>query len=76
MAAIPFTKDKAQSGAKVFNKKGVPVDIIRYDIKGKTLSMVGILSLPYNEEEVQTFTDEGKYYLDGTPSDMDLVIVE
>lgn len=74
---IPFDIEKAKQGAKVITRDGRDTRILCFDCKSKTDPIVAAAMGPDDvEEEIISYTKDGKYYLDGDDSCYDLFIQE
>jgi hypothetical protein len=70
----PFNFEKAKNGAKLQTKEGYPVEIFKWDARGK-YPIVGIIKK--EEADVTTcWGCRGSYYGSGIPHPYDLFIVE
>lgn len=77
---IPFDIEKAEQGAKIVTREGGRARILCYDRISDTYPIVAVVlgSIPMDddEEEIVSFTKNGKYYDDGDESGYDLFIEE
>lgn len=72
-----FDIEKAKAGAKVVTRDGRHARILAYDLKDEDYKVaIAIQSEESYSEEVYSFTEEGKFYLNGEQSDKDLFIEE
>lgn len=72
-----FNIEKAKAGAKVVTRDGRHARILAYDLKDEDYKVaIAIQSEESYSEEVYSFTEEGKFYLNGKQSDKDLFIEE
>jgi hypothetical protein len=70
----PFNFEKAKNGAKLQTREGYPVEIFKWDARGK-YPIVGIIKK--EEADVTTcWGCRGSYYGSGIPHPYDLFIVE
>lgn len=71
---VPFDLEKAKRGAKVVTRKGYPVRLGLFDLKGEhSFPITGAIDQD-DKEEVQFFTAEGKWSKLFDESDLDLFI--
>lgn len=77
---VPFDIEKAKQGAKIVTRDGGSARIICYDRKSEDCPIVAALTyegeLKKDDEEIITFTNDGRYFDDGDESSYDLFIQE
>ena len=75
---IPFDIEKAKQGAKVMTREGCDVRILCYDHKREDYPIVAEIIPEDNSKEahIETHTNDGRYYSNGTLSENDLFIAE
>lgn len=74
---IPFDIEKAKQGAKVITRDGEDVRILCYDRKSEDDPITALVMGPDDvEEEIVSYTKDGKYYTAGDQSCYDLFILE
>jgi hypothetical protein len=71
----PFDLEKAKAGAKLRTRGGLPVEIFKWDARGSSYPIRGIV-IAEKEDKSEIWALDGSYDYNHCPDTFDLVIVE